>query len=83
MGLSRAPRSPKMSLFGWSGRGRGSAIHIVKRNVKKVAAQDAPVSSKTFLTRKDPTLPSPENDVLEVGFGHPEFTIVTIRNLIF
>ena len=72
-----------MNLFGWSGRGQGSAIHFVKRNVKKVAAQDAPVSSKTFFKTQGPYLTLPKNGVLEVRFGHPEFNILTIRNLIF
>ena len=72
-----------MNLFGWSGRGLGSAIHFVKINVKKMAAQNAPVSSKTFFKTQGPYFTLPRNDVLEVGFGHPEFDILTLRNLIF
>ena len=48
-----------------------------------MAAQDAPVSSKTFFKTQGPYPTLCKNDVLEVGFGHPEFNILTLRTLIF
>ena len=72
-----------MGLFGLRGWDGGPAIYFLKRNVKKVAAQDAPVSSKTFFSSQGPYLIPRKNDVLEVGFGHPEFNILTLRTLIF
>ena len=83
MGLGRLPGSQKMGLFGLRGWDGGPAIYFLKRNVKKVAAQDAPVSSKTFFKTQGPYPTLCKNDVLEVGFGHPEFNILTLRTLIF
>ena len=72
-----------MGLFGLRGLDGGRANYFLKRNVKKVAAQDAPVSNKTFFKTQwlYPTLC--KNDVLAVRFGHPEFNILTLRTWIF
>ena len=76
MGLGRVPWSPEMGLFRLSGWDGGPATHFLKIKVKKIAAQDAPVSSRTFETQ-GPYLTLPPKKPMSLRSGS------VIRNPIF